>query len=73
MSREARRQQANQLRKNKREEFLKLVRSQNDPPIVVALVALNNQISYFDVLEQLKTCDPDANFTYSESGYLVVK
>lgn len=70
---DARRNRAVQLRKNKREEFLKLVRSQNDPPFVIALVSLSNNISYFDTLDKLKNCDPEANVTYAENGYTVVR
>lgn len=70
---EARRNRAAQIRKNKREEFLKLVRTQNDPPFVIALVSLSNNISYFDTLDKLKTCDPEATITYAENGYTVIR
>lgn len=73
MGKEARRNQANQIRKSKRDEFMKLIRTQNDPPFVVALVTLNNQISYFDILEKFKTCDAEASVSYADNGYLVIR
>lgn len=73
MGKEARRNQANQIRKNKRDEFMKLIRTQNDPPFVVALITLNNQISYFDVLEKFKTCYAEASVSYADNGYLVIR
>lgn len=73
MSREARRNQANQLRKKKREEFMKLVRSQNDPPLIVALIALSNQISYFGVLDKLNTCDAVEATWNSGYGHMIVR
>ena len=70
---DARRNRAAQLRKNKREEFLKQIRTQNDPPFIIALVSLSNNISYFDTLDKLKNSDPEANITYTENGYTVIR
>lgn len=73
MSREARRNQANQLRKKKREEFMKLVRKENDPPLIVALISLSNQISYFGVLDKLNTCDAVEATWNSGYGHMIVR
>jgi len=73
ISREARRNQANQLRRNKREEYLRQVRSQNDPPFIVALVALNNKISYFDFLTKLKSSDAVESVWYAGNGYPIIR
>lgn len=73
VSGEARRNRAIQLRKQKREEYLKLVRNQNSPPFIIAVVSLSNNISYFETLDKLKSCDPESVVTYAENGYPVVR
>lgn len=73
MTREARRNQAHQLRKNKRDEFMKLVRNQNDPPFIVALVSLSSQISYFGLLDMLNTCDAVETSWSTGYGHPVIR
>lgn len=69
---EARKNRAAQLRKNKREEFLKQIRTQNNTPVTIALVSLSNNISYFDTLDKLKNSGPESNVTYTENGYTLL-
>lgn len=52
---------------------MKMHRTQNDPPFIVALVALHDKVSYFDALKLLKSHDAVEHVQCVEMGYPVIR
>ncbi|XP_031632589.1 pre-rRNA-processing protein TSR1 homolog [Contarinia nasturtii] len=71
MTKEQRRHQAHQIRKNKRDEVMDKKRSlggSSFAPFLIALIPLNEQIDPQSALSILKVCDPDAIVSTSPTG-----
>jgi len=72
---EQRRNQMNQLRKNKREEVLEQKRKlggQNTAPFLVCLLPMHEQIDPMSALEILKSCDSELVVENSPSGIVYI-
>ncbi|KAI5748096.1 hypothetical protein M8J77_021827 [Diaphorina citri] len=69
-TREDRRNQATQIRKNKRDEVLSSRRKFLEAPFMVAVVPLSNSIVLGDVMEMIEKADPEAVVTHSSEGHL---
>lgn len=75
LKKDERRHQANQIRKNKREEVLSKKRAlggTRNPPFLVCVVPLNAQLDVQSALVILKTCSEGAVVTESSNGILHV-
>ncbi|XP_026328590.1 pre-rRNA-processing protein TSR1 homolog [Hyposmocoma kahamanoa] len=73
LKKEERRHQANQIRKNKREEVLSKKRALGggrNPPFLVCVVPLNAQLDVQSALAILRTCSEGAVVSQSENGIL---
>lgn len=73
LSRNARRNQAVQHRKSKREEILEKKRSRGSsgsPPFLVTVLALSEDVDTKSILEIVKSCDEEATVTTSPSGVI---
>lgn len=71
LSKEQRRHQANQLRKNQREEVINKKRFHgaiNCSPFLITIIPLNEQIDPRSAIEILKVADPDAIVNISPTG-----
>lgn len=76
LKKEERRHQANQIRKNKREEALSKKRALGggrNPPFLVCVVPLNAQLDVKSALAILKTCFDGAVVSQSENGILHIR
>lgn len=76
LKKEERRHQANQIRKNKREEVLSKKRALGggrNPPFLVCVVPLNAQLDVQSALAILRTCSEGAVVSQSESGILHIR
>lgn len=71
-SREDRRNQASQIRKNKRDEVLSNRRKLLEAPFMVAVLPLSNSIVIGDVIEMIEKADAEAIVTHSSEGHLHV-
>ncbi|KAI5740470.1 hypothetical protein M8J76_004157 [Diaphorina citri] len=69
-TREDRRNQATQIRKNKRDEVLSSRRKFLEAPFMVAVVPLSNSIVLGDVMEMIEKADSEAVITHSSEGHL---
>lgn len=71
LGKEARRHQANQIRQNKRDEILQKKRhfgSSLAPPILIAVIPLQQDLNTEDVVSVLKNADETANIATSSCG-----
>uniref|UniRef100_A0A8D8XGS9 Pre-rRNA-processing protein TSR1 homolog n=1 Tax=Cacopsylla melanoneura TaxID=428564 RepID=A0A8D8XGS9_9HEMI len=69
-TREDRRNQATQIRRNKRDEVLSNRRKLLEAPFMVAVVPLSNSIVMGDVMQMIETADSEAIVTHSSEGHL---
>lgn len=73
LKKDERRHQAQQIRKNKREEVLSKKRAlggTRNPPFLVCVVPLNAQLDVESALAILKTCSEGAIITHAPNGML---
>ncbi|XP_050676198.1 pre-rRNA-processing protein TSR1 homolog [Leptidea sinapis] len=73
LKKDERRHQAQQIRKNKREETISKKRAlggSRNPPFLVCVVPLNVQLDVKSALVILRTCYEDATFNETENGIL---
>lgn len=71
LGKEARRHQLQQIRSNKREEVLKKKRSfgsAQSPPILIAIVALQEDVDTDNVIRLLESADDEAILSASSSA-----
>ncbi|KAL1460744.1 hypothetical protein WDU94_012696 [Cyamophila willieti] len=69
-TREDRRNQATQIRKNKRDEVLSNRRKLLEAPFMVAVVPLSTSIVMGDVMQMIEMADSEAVVTHSSEGHL---
>lgn len=71
LSKEQRRHQANQIRKNRRDEVMdkkRLLGTISYAPFLISIIPLNEQIDPRSAIEILKVADPDAVVHVSATG-----
>ncbi|KAK9499180.1 hypothetical protein O3M35_003679 [Rhynocoris fuscipes] len=73
LSKEERRNQAQQLRKHKRYEYLEKRRGFCEAPFLVGVICLNSKINADEIVDALKSSDPEAQTWFTPQGYLHLK
>lgn len=73
LSREEKRNQANQLRKKKREEFLDKRRGFSEAPFLIAIIPLNASVNSNIVLETLKKADSEASIHETPENHITIR